>query len=420
MGRDGVRRTGVLIVAFSFPPENLVGALRPYRFAKYLPEHDVDVQVVTASQQYDSAPGIHWAPHRTLGGRHVAARLLRLGRIALFRLLYPGGEGQALSWTFAGARRARRVMDESCPECVLSTFPPVSAHLVALRLKSRYPHLRWIADFRDPLHGNPVASKRSLAYERFLERLIFRRADVLIANTDAVARRWAEEYPHLRSKIVCVWNGFDPGQQIAPAPLDGHERRHIVHVGEIYGGRHPGLLLESLQRLATRGAFGTTPPLLRLVGDIDRSTLPDPALVDRLMTMGLVDVEPATASPAAAISTMAKADSLLLVDWVGPSSGLQVPAKLYPYALIGRPILAITTRHSPVDRILARSGAQARCLYPDDPTDIIDSKVIEFVNLPTDPKLPNDWFMQTFNGERQVADLARLIKNERLGPAVVL
>jgi len=109
-----------------------------------------------------------------------------------------------------------------------------------------------------------------------------------------------------------------------------------------------------------------------------------------------------------ALRIMAEADYLLLLDMVG-TAGYTVPAKLFEYLRIGRPILAVTPRDSPVEKILAMSGVPYRTIHPDDEPANIDEKVLELLQLPSEPVAPSSWFEETFDGRRQAGVLARLL-----------
>jgi glycosyltransferase involved in cell wall biosynthesis len=238
---------------------------------------------------------------------------------------------------------------------------------------------------------------------------IFSNADVLVANTDAVAERWRAQYPQYGNKITHIWNGFDPEELIGPLAIPPRYYRQLAHVGEIYGGRHPGLLLDALVRLR-RALAHVQPFKVELIGEIDRGTLPNAAVLAELERDGLIVVSPPAHSSSHAAQIMAEADALLLIDWAGYSAGLQVPSKLYVYLRIGRPILAITTKDSPVDRILQQSGIAFTCLYPDDSHSQIDAKVLTFLGLPSEARYPTPWFIENFDGRHQIATLARLLR----------
>jgi hypothetical protein len=149
-----------------------------------------------------------------------------------------------------------------------------------------------------------------------------------------------------------------------------------------------------------------------LAGALDRKTIPSPALLDELVAAGCLTIAPPDASPRLAARRMASAHSLLLIDWAERDAGSQVPSKLYVYARIGRPVLAITRRGSPVDRILSGAGTPHVALYPEDANETVDAKVRAFLELPTDPRQPSEWFLEQFDGRRQAGMVARILRGD--------
>ncbi len=100
---------------------------------------------------------------------------------------------------------------------------------------------------------------------------------------------------------------------------------------------------------------------------------------------------------------------MLLIDFTTGAPGLQVPYKLYSYLRIGRPVLAITTPNSPVERMLSRSGVPHACIYPGSPSEEIDRRVLDFLRLPADPVRASDWFWENFDCTAQTRTLASII-----------
>jgi glycosyltransferase involved in cell wall biosynthesis len=402
-----------LILAYHYPPSGAIGARRPAQFVKYLSRMGYRVEVLTASRQDQPAAGVTYVPD--------PADPLRKGSLAgmthmlLRKFFFPFEDSVVWSWNLY--RAAEKIIRES-PEdwVVLSTFPPISTHLAALRLRKRYP-IRWAADFRDPLAHAPsrgfalqespfLVRRLSPATDERIERSIAHRADLMIANTDIVADHWRHRYPRQASKITHIWNGFDPEQRLQAEPIPPRPYRLMAHVGNLYHGRHPGLILESLERLLASGRLRPGSFRLKLLGAIEQGGIIDPHILVRLTGVGCVEVAPWTDSRHEAQKVSAQADYLLLVDW---EEGQQVPAKIFEYICIGRPILALTAKDSPSARILKNSGIPHLILAPDTPLAVADEEFLKFLQLPSDPAPPSRWFDEQFNAERRVATLVRLL-----------
>jgi hypothetical protein len=409
--RDTRLKPSVLILCYDFPPENNVGALRPYRFAKFLPEHGFQVFVLTASTgaSDSSLPFVTTvADPLTNKPRKMAAIIRRLAAIPL-EIAALGSGNLSLYWSRRLIEKAQSVVAGSQIGYVISTFPPLATHYAAYQLKRRNPHLRWIADFRDPFAANPILSRRQALWHRRIEQRIFRGADALIANTDTVAERWQQTYPQWKSKVICIWNGFDPDEDVRALPIPDRPYRLMSHAGEIYAGRHPNLLLDALVRLIQSGKLDPAALHVHLVGEIDPESLPSRDSLDRLQASGCLILTPIKIPAIEAAKMSAESDFLLLLDWTGSQGGFQVPYKLYSYIRIGRPILAITNKQSPVDRILQQSGISYCCLYPDETSDQHDAKLLGFLKQNSIPQRPSGWFFENFDGQKQVSQLARLL-----------
>jgi glycosyltransferase involved in cell wall biosynthesis len=400
----------LLLIAYYFPPVNESGAQRPFRFVRYLERHGYHTQVITASPQRDGAP---WPDATTVSAAAQArgkARLRQCIWSALQRVLPYNDQ---LPWVSPAIQAAEEAMSSGHPQAILSTSPPVACHLAALALKRRFG-LPWIADFRDPFYRNPHRTQRRFTqpYERVVERLIFQHADAIIANTDSAAEVMRRQYPSHFEKIHLIWNGYDPEQILKARPIPPREYSMILHAGSLYAGRHPGVLLESLHRLITRGQIDPAGIRVRLVGSLDfsRPWVSSDAFV-ALRQKGCLEYTSDVVPQQEALREMAEADYLLLLDENEAGVAVQVPAKLFQYIRIGRPILAFTAKNSPTERILARSGISYAAVQQEMPCEEIDERIRSFLQLSSVASLPSRWFEEQFNSEIQTGALAGILRS---------
>ncbi len=317
------------------------------------------------------------------------------------------------TWVFHSGARSRKMVREMGPCCVLSTFPPLSTHLTALRLKRRFgtKGVKWIADFRDPMIGNPFRGSHAIArmLDRRIETAIIREADAVTVNTDVLGDELQHRYPQWSKKISVLWNGFDPDEAFGPLPIPPRDYRVLAHVGTIYGGRHPAMLIESMDRLRQKGCANIDRIRLLQVGSADMANMPGHGRFEQLVAEGKIQLTGERIPRADALHAIAEADLLLVLDLNVGERSTQVPAKIFDYVRAGRPILLFTDRGSPADLIIQKCGIPQRIVYRDDSPDQVDVAVSEFFNLPSDPVKPSDWFVERFDGERQARELGELI-----------
>ena len=173
-------------------------------------------------------------------------------------LLVP--DAHLVGWNPAAAWAARRLVRQRRIDCVITSSPPHSTHLIPLALGRRRP--AWIADFRDgwrfePLRGRPWPLPGQSALDGFLERKVAAKADLAIGVTRPIADDLAAR---LGARSACVTNGWDPDldPSVAAAalpPLD-REAVNVVHAGKLYvegsNRRDPSALGPALRLLLER------------------------------------------------------------------------------------------------------------------------------------------------------------------------
>jgi hypothetical protein len=396
----------ILIVAHAFPPENLAGAARPFRFSRYLPEFGYCPQILTASVQDPEHPpkNVYYVPDRVAAS--PPRSLLRLSEEVLRRLNFPGDAN--LPWLIDASRAIKGLMREVRFAAIYSTSPPLGAHLLALLIKRRYG-VPWVADFRDPLVGNAFRPIRGLPalIDARIERAIFRHANKIVGVTDRFVEDWSYRYPQFADKMHIIWNGFDPADPVRPLPLPPGHRKVLAHIGEIYGARSPLPVVASIRRLIEAGHISSKQIRIRLIGDFARDALTAcmPAFAD-LTKLGCLEYENRRVERDEARAAIAQSDCLLLLDNNATNIGQTVPSKLFEYIQVGRPIVALTTLDSPVARILRQSGTPYAEVQQDMPAPEIDRRILALLALPTHPVAPNAWFSRNFDAREQTAQLA--------------
>jgi glycosyltransferase involved in cell wall biosynthesis len=399
----------VVMFAYHFPPENAIGGARPHRFYKYLSEMDYRCHVITAADQ---------GGHPNLDTEYVPDPFVTSPRVgvgwqverAMRKLLFPGVAGFQWSRLACQAASAFLLSKQNAEITIYSTFPPLGAHLAALLLARRNT-LKWIADFRDPLYINPGHAGLTKFQQKshgWLEKLLLRRADIVIVNTDALAEQWKNAYPNHRDRIHVIWNGFDPADRIEQTVLPQRSYRLFSHVGALYEGRDISPLLESISRLIDSGRLVGSGLRIRLVGSISKDCIPGVEFLARAQNQGWLEIIPDQVPHHEARRMAQESDGLLLVQ---PHTAVLVPGKLFEYLRLRRPILAFILPGTPIERILKRSGATYRCVYAGNSFQEIDKAVESFFNRTEVVSETNIWFDENFDAKKQTQVLDALIRS---------
>lgn len=400
----------VILIAYYLRPSTEMGALRPTRFRKYLKAMGYACHVITATPQGTECPDdITVIPdelheHWESGDRNHSFEAY----IELFfrKLMFPGHMG--ILWAWKAAAACRKIVKENPRDrfVLVVSYPPIGTLLVGL-LAGRRKRLPWIADFRDPLAALIVESQPGYSkfWTRQLEKRVFARADAIVANVEPAAVIWRERYPKARQKLHTIYNGYDPEAVPCARPIPPRGSKLLMHAGTFYHGRNADSVLESLARLRTQGTpeAESTKVFLLGVSEGDRHVNWD--LAREAIRDGRLELHPPVGWQEWE-RIVGEADGLLLAQ---PHSTVQVPAKLYAYICIGRPILALLPHSSAVEPILQNSAVPHVIIYSDDGPQTIDRKLLEFLRLPNTATPINDWFRINFSAQHQAEELARII-----------
>ncbi len=357
--RKSARR--VLMVGFHFPPSALSsGHLRLLAFTRYLPAFGWDPVVLSATgcaYEHVDAGSVDAIPaacpvHRALAldaKRHLGIA----GR-------YPSVLAQPdrwASWRPSAVGLGWRLLRRYDIQAIWSTYPIMSAHCIAHALH-RMSGIPWIADFRDPvatsLTGRSRMTARSLSR---WERRVVARATCSVFTTSGAMQSCAGRHPDIYRdrRLAVIENGYDEAafadMPSAPRPPAGRPLV-LVHSGLLYpDGRSPVPFFNALGRLRAAGSVNADN--LRIVL---RASGSEAAYRDALQGMGLegmVELAPPV-SGREALEEQAGADALLLFQ--GEKYDLQIPAKLYEYMRIGRPIFALVGERGDTAALLRGTG----------------------------------------------------------------
>lgn len=232
-------------------------------------------------------------------------------------------------WAPRAYLHGRRLLKEGGFDAVVSSGPPHSAHLAAMRLAEEFD-LPFIADFRDEWSDNPYAAFATPLHRAGVERLehaVLARADRVLTVTDYCARRLAKRAPS-PEKVHTLVNGYSE-KSFPPFTYAPNATFTIAYVGTFYGMNSPVYFFRALEDLVTSGRLPAS--RVRFVHAGMGSYDVPAALKNIVERKGFVPHPEATA-------LMQRADLLMLtIPDPAPLSG-----KIFEYLRSGRPVLAIT------------------------------------------------------------------------------
>ena len=238
-----------LIIAYYFPPLGMGGVQRMAKLAKYLPQFGYDVSVLTVKP-------ISYPAHdpTLLDELPVQVKIYRSGstdpaRIAhLLRLPFRSLSQSASAmkrqgalwpdsktgWQRPALRLAEKIHSQRPVDVVLSSSPPITAHLIAKKFKRKHD-IPWVADFRDLWES--YAPEKLYADQSTVEKSynllheIADAADAVISVNETIGKRITE-------KAVSIAGGYDPDDFAMLPSTSESDKFLLCHLGTV-GPLHP-------------------------------------------------------------------------------------------------------------------------------------------------------------------------------------
>lgn len=382
----------VLYISPYFPPQRRVGALRPLKFTRHLAEHGWRAVVLcdlVASDAVDPAlleavgPGTEivrdygWRsqatsraffatdrgpkhPRRRVLPRFVEAQVDALTRRANELLernpeLIPLGH-HVVDVPHAIAAARRTLARHPC-DAILVNADPWAALLVG-RAVARESGLPLLVDLRDPWAPcelrRPLRPRPQLALVDRLERQVVEASATVILSTETARARYVEHYADLPpERFVTIRNHADAALVAGP-PRPRRDYFTLLFLGHLRRFVEGKTLLAMLAELRQRG-HGPEAVRLHVVGTMPAAARED---AERWGVADQIVVEPPV--PYREIgAVMQAADLLVAVSHAGQQ---RIPAKIYDYLTVARPILAISDNVELAGLLAAAGDAHARGL----------------------------------------------------------
>jgi glycosyltransferase involved in cell wall biosynthesis len=345
-------------------------AARWRAFARYLPEHGWEVDVLSATERVGSAE------FDVGGSRAVAARaavMAEIGRLSgpLFRFagVRPDALPLSMLWVPRGALLIRRRIAESAPDVVLASGPPLAGPLAArVGVPGRVP---LVVELRDLWAGSPAfdAGGRVLSH---VEDWLLVKTRRVVACTAAAVSDLRRRHPDLDGRIAEIPNGFDPeirsivasAAHIDPPREDrAHRVLTILHSGTLTPARPITPLVRALGDRRLAGCFR-----LVLHGYLSPAAR---AEVEHALQDGTVPIEVLPPSPwQQAVGRIARADACLITQARAAGDETAIASKVYEYLALGRPVLCVSDGGA-TEALLRGLGADELCARLDDPESIV-------------------------------------------------
>lgn len=415
------------MVAFHYPPfSGSSGLLRTLKFSQYFPAHGWHPLVLTAhpraypqvreDQLTDIPPEIpviracafDAVKHLSVGGSYLRFTAL---------------PDRWASWWFGAIPAGMRLIRRYRPAVIWSTYPIATAHLIALTLH-RITGLPWVADFRDSMteENYPADASMRRCY-RWIERQAIRHASFCVFTARATREMYLNRYPDLNpAQCLLIPNGYDEKDfqgltESFSTQAQRNRPTRLIHSGLLYpDDRDPRPFFKCIARMKSEGRENAASLQihLRASGSEDYYS----AILQDLKIEDMVCLLPSLPYKQS-LQECLEADGLLLFQ--AASCDHQIPAKVYEYLRLCRPVFALTAESGDTAGLLRETGGATI-------VDLLDEQAIfsalsQFLRVVRDRQhpLPSTGTVQRYDRQRQAAEMAghleRLVASQPIGHA---
>ena len=420
----------VLIISYYWPPAGGVAVQRWYKFATYLPEFGYEPIIYTVK---DGEFGAVDQSNDDLSDRITVLREPILEPYKLYKKFtgksvdekikqetFSGAEGkEGLAvwirgnffipdarkfWVKRSVKRLSSFLKENHIDAIVSNGTPHSCHLIGLKLKKKF-NIPWLADFRDP--WTLVDYFDQLKLTGLARRKHYRLEYSVLENADAVttvSSTWEKDFKKIGAKkTATITNGFD-GHDFTSLKNIESDKFVITHLGTLSKYRfHQEFWGRILAKTKTDPDFKEQLEI-RLIGNVDGvffSFFEDSSLIENVKHIPQVDHKEA-------LSHAASSDALLLILGDKSKSEGRIPAKIFEYMAVKKPVLAYGQSPSDVQRII--QDAEAGFFVSFDDLNALDLAIEQmFINFKVGKSIVDPKGINKFERQHLTKELANVL-----------
>ncbi len=363
----------VLIITYYWPPAGGSGVQRWLKFVKYFRNFGIEpiVYTVTNGNYIKTDESLlneiprdtrvlkqtMWQPEQLLFWRKPRSKHKQVATLTQNKFLtFIRGNffvpDPKVFWVKKSVRFLTKVIRENNIEVIVSTGPPHSMHLIALKIKQKLG-IQWLADFRDPwsnLYYNTDFKYLSIIKKihKKLETKVLQQADVITTVSNSLQL----EFEKTSNNVKVVTNGFD-NEVLAVNEVLPDKKFSISYIGLLPKQSHSDMFFKVLKSLIDTHEKFKKDLTVNFVGDIANEVK---AAVNKYQLEDYVNFKGYVQHQEAIQIQQKSQVLLLLIPNVKYNKGI-LTGKLFEYITTKRPILAIAPKQGDLEEVLSRTNS---------------------------------------------------------------
>ncbi|UCE18469.1 MAG: glycosyltransferase [Gemmatimonadota bacterium] len=341
----------VLILAYHFPPEGGPAVQRVLKFVKYLPRYDYCPLVLSAKHPLktidptlvDDIPAQTSLFQAKDWGAYVPHDIKKF----IKRMYIP--DNQAM-WKYTAVKKGIEIISRESVPLLFSSSPPHSVQVIAKEIAQR-TGVPWIADFRDEWTFDPNFHSSSFKKTQAeMEREVLHECSAITTVQNNARENFCKTTD--RKKIFVIRNGFDPDDfgAIEHRTQMNPERLILAYSGRFTVKSSPESFFQALDSVCNHDHTIKQLIGIRIIGKSgNKEWIKKYPILHEIAEF--IPYQPHKKC----LSMLNQADALLLL-----ANNLKhadvLPAKMYEYFYLKKPIFAVTSYPGELTSLLKEYG----------------------------------------------------------------
>jgi hypothetical protein len=395
----------IALITVWFPPQKSVATNRMLAFAEYLSlDNKIDVFALNQEEksvEWNKNVSVHYrassAIFELLKDHQTDGALVHKLKVATRLLLSKIIRNPLSKWQQKTLFKLKEIHLNNPFDCIISSFSPQEAHLVAIEFKKEFPDVKWIADMRDEMSANPYINVTTKNTLRKVEQKVNDYADAVTSVSLPILFDFKELLPKVKI-FEEIRNGFNHDFKRDTADFPTKNKVFTLgYFGTFYGVIKPNTVFSALTEIKKNKLFNFE---VHLFGVHSNFLIPKEIETNVKIFHQL--------SYADAIEKMANYSCNILINPANKRKGVYT-GKLFDYISVQKPILAFVDKED----VAAQLIEEFNCGYVAEFSDLEETKQIirEAYNDWQDNKIKfaTNEQVQSLHRKKQVKKLTELI-----------
>lgn len=369
----------VLIITYYWPPSGGAGVQRWLKFSKYLPEFGWEPIILTVDPEFAAYPvtdsflsgelpsslRVYTTPatdYFTIFNKDrtkipsagfannvdntFKSKLMRFVRGNFFI------PDPRKGWNKYAFNKACDLIESEGIKNIITTSPPHSTQLIGLKIKRKYPSVKWIADLRDPwtdiyYYKQFFPTLISRWYDSRYELSVLTNSDKIITVGESLKKSFSSKAKGIEEKTEIITNGYDASdfeglEQCLPS------RFTLTYVGTLSDVYPVEGLISAMKNLKLEEHDFA----LRFIGSVSEK--------QRKLILSEIPCESVEfisyVNHSKAIDYMVRSSVLILIIPSHISNKSIITGKLFEYLATDKPVLCIGPPDGDAAAILKKTG----------------------------------------------------------------